>query len=858
MKKIINKLFKIMMALAMVLSMCFTAGSTQVEAWNGNVPYEFTRVKEILYPYWWSSKIGGKQWSTHMCTYNGQYSYCLEASKKTPASGNYTASVIENNANVRKMLYYGFGGPGYNAQVEEIIKGQVRGCMPNDMKDYKDYGGGYSNGSNLTWEEAAYLWTHIYLSYAYSGDLMGLNLEAMNNMWRNDDGSGFGDNMLVGYKLITAMPEPSLGANFSTGNNAKFVATWDKTNSQQKTNTVKFNAESSETVKLNLQDNVTLHIEGGSSQRGGTATVKGGQSFYLTAPLENAPSDYTSSTLDCSAKGRFCALAISDGKGTSQTHGSWAQDTTDYLTYSVDWKGFGYISLNKKSANPDMTNTNKCYSLENAKYGIYQNGSLVQELTTDSDGYAKSTILQEGDYQVKETEASKGYTVDSQTYNVTVTKDNTVPATSNETPKNDPIGIEIVKNDVEDLGLPQGDATLEGAEFTVTYYGGLYSEEEIEAKKYETDRAEVRKWVIKTKKVTDGNKDYYMTGLRESYKVSGHDFFYDSDGIPTLPMGTITVQETKAPEGYMLKGAKLNVTDTATGVTSTVTDGKFYAQITEEYQGAKLQFGNDANQLVAKDKVKKQKIQIFKSGYRNGMSEVVKGLQGAEFTFKLKSEVDHVGWDNATVYDTITTDESGWALTKELPYGTYLVRETVTPKDYYTNPDFTVSVTQDTSEIKREEDKIKKIILNNRPVETQLRLVKKDKTTGKTVTLNSASFKIVADEDIKDGGNVVYKAGQYITQKVGGKKYDTFTTNADNVVVAKNEYTSDDDTKGEVILPLQLFAGKYHLEEVKVSKGFLTLGQSLLNRNFSTPINRKLYYPIQNTFFMLTAIYFNQ
>lgn len=469
-----------------------------------------------------------------------------------------------------------------------------------------------------------------------------------------------------------------------------------------------------------------------------------------------------------------------------------------------------------------MTNTNKCYSLENAKYGIYQNGSLVQELITDKNGYAKSAILQEGSYQVKEIEASKGYTVDSQTYNVTVTKDTTVPALSNEAPKNDPVGIEIVKNDAEDLGLPQGDATLEGAEFTVTYYGGLYTKEEIEARKYETDKAEVRTWVLKTKKMSSGK---YIAGLSNTYKVSGNDFFYDANGGTCLPLGTITIEETKAPEGYLLEGAKLNVTDTATGVTTTVTDTKYYAQITEDYQGAKLQFGNDANQMIVKDKVKKQKIQIFKSGYRNGMSEVVKGLQGAEFTFKLKSEVDHVGWDSATVYDTITTDEDGWAITKELPYGTYLVRETVTPKDFYTNPDFIVSVTQDTSEIKKEEDKIKKIILNNRPVETQLKLVKKDKTTGKTVTLNSASFKIVADEDIIDGGNVVYKKGQTITQKVGGKKYDTFTTNSDNVVVV-NDYNSRNDSKGEVILPLQLFAGKYHLEEVKVPKGFLALGQS--------------------------------
>ena len=208
------------------------------------------------------------------------------------------------------------------------------------------------------------------------------------------------------------------------------------------------------------------------------------------------------------------------------------------------------------------------------------------------------------------------------------------------------------------------------------------------------------------------------------------------------------------------------------------------------------------------------------------MSEVVKGLQGAEFTWKLKSEVDHVGWDNATTYDVITTGEDGWAITKDLPYGQYIVRETKTPKDFYTNPDFFVSVTKDTSEIKNDADKVKKVILNNRPVETQLKLVKQDEETGKTVSLNSASFKIVADEDILDGGNVVYKKGEYITQKVGGKKYDTFTTNSDNVVVVKTEYTNDDDEKGEVFLPLQFFAGKYHLEEVKVPTGFIGLGKT--------------------------------
>ena len=390
----------------------------------------------------------------------------------------------------------------------------------------------------------------------------------------------------------------------------------------------------------------------------------------------------------------------------------------------------------------------------------------------------------------EEITASTGYDLDENTYSVTVVKDQTVRANSNETPGNDPIGIEVVKNDAETKGIPQGDATLEGAEFTVKYYDGYYTKDDLPKKA-------TRTWVIATKEVTySTGKKGYVARLSNSNKVSGDNFYTDENGAITLPLGTISIEETKAPKGYLLKGNTLNVTDNLTGVTTTEKDTNYVAQITKEYQGAKLQFGNDANQMVVTEKVKKQKIQIFKSGYRNGMSEVVKGLQGAEFTFKLKSEVDHVGWDNATVYDTITTGEDGWAITKELPYGEYLVRETVTPKDFYTNPDFTVSVTQDTSEIKKDEDKVKKVILNNRPVETQLKLVKQDEETGKTVSLNSASFKIVADEDILDGGNVVYKKGQYITQKVGGKKYDTFTTNSDNVVVVKTEYTNDDDEKG--------------------------------------------------------------
>jgi len=786
-RKYFDKISKILVVIGMILSMCFSAGNISVNAWDGNIPHEFTKIKSITYPEWWKRKCPQitKQWSTYMCKYNGQWSYCLEASKKTPAAGNYTASVIENNVMVRKFLYYGFGGPA-----QCLFKGQA---LTDD---------------GLNEEETGYLYTHVLLSLAYSGDMCGANI---------DDLEKAGIGLKSTWQYVEGLPDPSNGASFSTGNSAAFTAVFDKTNMIQKTDSIKFNASSNETVQLPLQSNVTIHIEGSSAQQtGGTATVWGGQSFYLTAPLKNSPSDYESVTLNSSAKGKFCALAISSGNSASQTHGSWAQESIDSLKYSVNWLDFGYIDLHKKSANEIMTNGNTCYTLEGAKYGIYSENTLVGTLITDKNGYAKSDILPVGKYIVKETDASTGYDIDEESYNVTVVKDQTETANSNEKPKNDPIGIEIVKNDAETLGEPQGDATLEDAEFTVKYYNKEYDKDNLPSKA-------TRTWVLKTKKQASGK---YIAGLAKSFLKEGSDELYYDDENPCLPLGTISIEETKAPKGYLLKGYKLTVTDTATGKVTSVTDGKFVAKITKEYKGAKLQFGNDANQMVVQEKVKKQKVTIFKSGYRNGISEVVKGLQGASFTFKLKSEVDHVGWDSAKVYDVITTDENGWAITKDLPYGEYLVRETVTPKDFYTNPDFTVSITQDTSEIKKDEDKVKKVILNNRPAETQLKLVKKDQETGKNVSLNSASFKIVADEDILEGGKVVYKKGQTITQKVGGKKYDTFTTNSKNVVIVKTEYTNDDDDKGEVFLPLQFFAGKYHLEEVKVPEGFIGLGKT--------------------------------
>ena len=130
-----------------------------VNAWDDTVPYEFTRVKNIKYPEWWGRKIPSlKSWSTYSTQYNGKWAYCLESSKNTPQNGNYTSEVIANNSAVRKLLYYGFGGPAAWGQFADGFDLKQAIC-PDD-----DY---------LTNDDVKYLLTHIFLSGAYSNDWNG-------------------------------------------------------------------------------------------------------------------------------------------------------------------------------------------------------------------------------------------------------------------------------------------------------------------------------------------------------------------------------------------------------------------------------------------------------------------------------------------------------------------------------------------------------------------------------------------------------------------------------------------------------------------------------------------------------------
>lgn len=538
MNKWFNKLTKVFIVIGMILSMCFSAGNTtSVEAWDNTIPHEFTRIKEINYPWWWSKKIGStKQWSTVMTKYNGKYAYCLEASKKSPSAGNYPAEVIDNNEAVRKLLYYGFGGPGYNQAVRDMYTIELNSCVPDDFGD-----------KHGNFDDGAYLFTHIWLSYAYSGDLMGLNLKDFNTKWPNGDGvSGYGDNILWGYNWI--MSQPDIGyakwnpTDSKYGISTKLTASYDPANRIQYTNTVTLEGNNAQ-ANLTLQDEVTLHnVTTGETQTGGTYTLNAAQSFYLTAPNKNI-SDYQSNNVAGAGCERFTVLAIKDGASGTQTEGSWEIDPDSrQLYYSVDWLDFGDVEIQKLGIGQDNHQSGLVEGLNGAEFTLklqsevneksWDNASTYDVITTANNsngkkGYATTTNLPYGKYIIRETKTPDGYVtcpdliyeISKETDNITLNNDITTAY------------VKLVKKDAK-TGKT---VSLNSASFKI--------------KNKETDEYVTQK-VGKTKYSVFTTNSKNQVVVKDEYSSSD-----DEEGSVTTPLklskGDYEITEIKTPKGFL-------------------------------------------------------------------------------------------------------------------------------------------------------------------------------------------------------------------------------------------------------------------------------------------------------------------
>lgn len=419
----------------------------------------------------------------------------------------------------------------------------------------------------------------------------------------------------------------------------------------------------------------------------------------------------------------------------------------------------GNLTIEKSSANPSITDNNNCYSLEGAEYGLYKSEAdankdvnRVGTFTIKADGKANTIKdLKAKTYYLKETKAGKGYNLDKQVYPVSVKSGKTELKKVKDIPQSDPVVIMLRKRDKETgENVPQRDAKLENAEFTVKYYKGEYAEGVDPATQGATPE---RTWVLKTDE--DG-----FTALDKSLLVSGDEFYYASNGDPTIPVGTVTMQETKAPEGYLLNNEI------------------FVVKVKPEGNDEIL---NTYQEPIVPEQVIKGKIRIAKKDKDTG--KVIK-VAGTVFDI----------YFNGQKVSSMTTDETGYATSEDLAYGEYVIKEAKAPNGYV------VDVNQEAVvDIKAEETYDTE--LSDKRVNATINLVKEDKDTGDRpqgeATLEGAVYGLYAKEDILDpsmDGTVLHKKDSLIGQ-----------------------ITTDKNASGTIE---NLYLGEYYWQEISPSEGY--------------------------------------
>lgn len=300
----------------------------------------------------------------------------------------------------------------------------------------------------------------------------------------------------------------------------------------------------------------------------------------------------------------------------------------------------GSLQISKESADPSITNGNSYYDITGAEYGVYTNSNatgLVGTLVIGSNGWSQEIQLDAGTYYLKETKAPKGYSLDTKIYPITVNSGTKTTRAFKDNPQYDPVSVLLRKVD-SDTGnnKPQGSGTLAEAQFTFKFYAGEYNDGVNPA---DLGVTPTRTWIMKTD--SDG-----FTMLDNNYKVSG-DPLYIVNGVPTLPLGTVTIQETKAPIGY-----KINPEIFVKKITPTFND----------------QFVNTYNEPIIKE---------------DSLNFVIKKVQSGTLTTIPNAKFKHTNPDGST--EELQTGTNGEVVIRGLTQGTHRIVEFEAPEGYEVN-----------------------------------------------------------------------------------------------------------------------------------------------------------------------------
>lgn len=540
----------------------------------------------------------------------------------------------------------------------------------------------------------------------------------------------------------------------------------------QKTPDITLNGDHRNSITVQVPAGVTGYNKSqGTSVTGGSLQVSGGQTFYLEAPL-SMTGEWASGAFYGSIRESWKTLVLTSTGSSNQDIGAFISESAGPVSFRVEWLKLARIQITKKDA--ETSNP-----LDGAVYGIYRDSGCTDQLleiaATGEDGISYSDYFdsQIETVYVKEITAPYGYAINKTVYPVHVSAGQTVEVETTDAPVKG--RITVAKQDIEtEAFLSQGDAILEGAVY------GLYAKTDIQK--------------------PDETGVLYPAGTliqQKTFGESGKIVFED------VYLGDMYVREITAPEGYLLD------------------ETEYDAVLTYEGQETAIVLKT----LTVTEQVMKQAFQIIKIS-EDGEQTETDLVKGAEFTVYLISSLskvqdgtlqpangtqftaeDFLAYDfskeePAVTYEdgkavevpVLVTDETGYAKSVELPYGQYVVAETKTPEHLKEAHPFIVTISEDSREPQQWR------VFDDRPFEFLLKIIKKDTQTGENVLKNAATYKIYDCEHDKYVEQVI----QY-PQK---EKLSEFSTN----------------DEGYLVLPEELKAGHYRIEEVKAPDGFVRQG----------------------------------
>lgn len=494
----------------------------------------------------------------------------------------------------------------------------------------------------------------------------------------------------------------------------------------------------------------------------------------------------------------------------------------------------GRIKITKQDSE-----TNKCKPLgegilSGAKYQIVDiNNNVVDTITINDDCTSTSKELPYGKYKVKEIEASKGYKIDNNIYDVSIDSDNLeINVTSKE---------DIIKNRISILkqyDYVEGNSMFVNAEANIIFE--IYDSNNFKYDTIITDKngyalvdLPYGTWRFHQKNVVNGYQkihDFYVnvddnSPLKHYYnilnnkisaylklvkkdsttcnviKLSGTKFKIlnmdtneyvsqyvggklldtfetDKNGIMTtylkLEAGNYKVIEIEAPKGYLLNDE---------GVIFSINDNTEF-EYTSYGTFVTVEYMNDP--VMGQLEIKKYG-EIFKIKDDNYSFDK---MPLSSVKFNIYASEDIISPDGTTIYykkgtrvDRLTTNEDGYVISKKLPLGKYYLVETKTNSNYILNKEkyyFELKETDATTPIVLECYETINYLKNG-----NLEIIKKDADNGKVVPNTKIEIYTENDELIYTG--MTNEDGKIILNKLPIGKYYIIETVASEGYRINNE-----------------------------------------------------------------------